>query len=479
MASGADRKNRGKETANLLRALPSVDRLLRTNDGEIFVAKYGRLLTVESLRQVLENKREAILTAQDEIIAEPVLLADVQTLLEKKIQLSLKAVINASGVVIHTNLGRAPIGEEILRAAQSIGAGYSNLEYDLSQGKRGSRAVHAEELLKDLTGAEAALVVNNNAAAILLMLAALCQGQEVLISRGQLIEIGGGFRLPDIMAASGVELVEVGATNRTHIADYERAIGPKTAAILVAHHSNFKIIGFSEEPALGIIAKLAHEHGLLLLYDQGSGALLNTESFGLTEEPTVSKGLDAGADLVAFSGDKLLGGPQAGILCGRKRLVETLRNHPLARAVRADKLGLAVLSSTLVSYLTGSAVEEIPVWQMISRPLLEIEDTANRWAAIFQKNNLPAKVVDGESTIGGGSLPGATLPTKLVALDHDNVESLAAILRKTEPPVVSRIGNNLLLLDPRTVLPGQESTLISAVLSGWRRLSKNERINKS
>lgn len=479
MASGADRNNKGKETTNLLRALPSVDRLLRTNDGEMFVAKYGRLLTVESLRQVLENKREAILTAKDEIITEPTLLADARTLLEKKIQLSLKPVINASGVVIHTNLGRAPIGPEILRAAQSIGAGYSNLEYDLAHGKRGSRAVHAEELLKDITGAEAALVVNNNAAAILLMLAALCQGQEVLISRGQLIEIGGGFRLPDIMAASGVELVEVGATNRTHLGDYERAIGPKTAAILVAHHSNFKIIGFSEEPKIRTIAQLAHEHGLLLLYDQGSGALLDTESFGLAEEPTISEGLDAGADLVAFSGDKLLGGPQAGILCGRKRLVETLRNHPLARTVRADKLGLAVLSSTLVSYLTGSAVEEIPVWQMISRPLSEIEDTANQWAAIFQENNLAAKVIDGESTIGGGSLPGATLPTKLVALDHNNVDSLAAILRKTEPPVVSRIGNDLLLLDPRTVLPGQESTLVSAVLSGWRRLSENKRIDKS
>ena len=260
----------------------------------MLVAKYGRLLTVESLREVLENKRETIQTTEDHVISEPTLLGDTRTLLEKKIQLTLKPVINASGVVIHTNLGRAPIGPEILVAAHSIGAGYSNLEYDLSRGRRGSRSVHAEELLKALTGAEAALVVNNNAAAILLMLAALCQGQEVLISRGQLIEIGGGFRLPDIMAASGVELVEVGATNRTHIRDYERAISPKTAAILVAHHSNFKIIGFSEEPKIETIAQLAHEHGLLLLYDQGSGALLETESFGLTEEPTVSEGLDAG-----------------------------------------------------------------------------------------------------------------------------------------------------------------------------------------
>ncbi len=479
MASGADRNKKRKETTNLLRELPSVDHLLRTNDGKMFVAKYGRLLTVESLRQVLENKRKAILTAEDEIIKDSALLADTRSLLEKKIQLSLKPVVNASGVVIHTNLGRAPIGLELLIAAQSIGAGYSNLEYDLSQGKRGSRAIHAEELLKDITGAEAALVVNNNAAAILLMLAALCQGQEVLISRGQLIEIGGGFRLPDIIAASGVDLVEVGATNRTYLRDYERAISPKTAAILVAHHSNFKIIGFSVEPELRTIAQLAHEYELLLLYDQGSGALLETESFGLTKEPTVLDGLDSGADLVAFSGDKLLGGPQAGILCGRKRLIETLRIHPLARTVRPDKLGLAVLSSTLVCYMKGSAIAEIPVWQMISKPLSEIEETANRWAAVFQDNNLAAKVVDGESTIGGGSLPGATLPTKLVALDHFNVDSLAAILRRAEPPVVSRIGNDLLLLDPRTVLPGQEASLVSAVLSGWRRLSENNRIDKS
>jgi L-seryl-tRNA(Ser) seleniumtransferase len=281
---------------------------------------------------------------------------------------SLAPLINATGVIVHTNLGRAPLSAQARAAVARVAAGYSALEYDLPAGERGSRSVHAASLLARLTGAEAAFVVNNNAAAVLLMLTALCQGREVIISRGQLVEIGGGFRVPDVMAQSGARLVEVGTTNRTHLYDYARAITPETGAILVAHHSNFKIVGFTSEPSLAELAALAREHELLLLYDQGSGALLDTAAYGLDPEPLVQDALAAGADLVTFSGDKLLGGPQAGILAGRRDLVAAVARHPLARAVRPDKLCLAALSATLVAYLTGRAPEQIPVWQMIARP---------------------------------------------------------------------------------------------------------------
>jgi L-seryl-tRNA(Ser) seleniumtransferase len=346
----------------------------------------------------------------------------------------------------------------------AVAAGYSTLEYELRAGARGSRSVHAAHLLQRITGADDAFVANNNAGAVLLMLSALCHGREVIISRGQLVEIGGGFRVPDVMAQSGARLVEVGTTNRTHLRDYARAITPDTAAILVAHHSNFKVVGFTGEPELAELAELAHQHGLPLLYDQGSGALVDTAPYGLAHEPTVLEGLAAGADVVTFSGDKLLGGPQAGILCGRHEYIEQIRHHPLARALRPDKLCLSGLSATLAHYLTGEMETAIPVWQMIARPLDGIEETATSWAEQLQAQGLAATVTDGQSAVGGGSLPGTTLPTKLLALAHQDLPALAAALRLAEkPPIITRIADNRLLCDPRTLLAGQEEIIVDAL----------------
>ncbi|MCA9918498.1 MAG: L-seryl-tRNA(Sec) selenium transferase, partial [Anaerolineales bacterium] len=358
-----------------------------------------------------------------------------------------------------------PLSAAARQAIEDAAKGYSTLEYDLPSGQRGSRTVHAEQLLTRLTEAEAALVVNNNAAAVLLMLTALCQGKEVIISRGQLVEIGGGFRIPDVMAQSGAKLVEVGTTNRTHLRDYQHAITENTAAILVAHHSNYKVIGFTSEPTLAELAELAHEHNLPLLYDQGSGALLDSSPFGLEPEPTVLDGLAAGADLVAFSGDKLLGGPQAGILVGRQALVARLKKHPLARAVRADKLCLAGLSATLTHYLTDKALEEIPVWRMIARPLSEIEPEADTWAARLQEQGIRAEVVDGRSTVGGGSLPGTSLPSRVVAIHPSDPDALAARLRQEKVPVIGRIQDGRFLIDPRTILPEQVEMLLQSLVN--------------
>jgi L-seryl-tRNA(Ser) seleniumtransferase len=341
-------------------------------------------------------------------------------------------------------------------------AGYSNLEFDLDAGVRGSRFVHLESILRQLTRADAAIAVNNNAAAILLALSSLACGREVIISRGQAVEIGGGFRIPDVLRQSDARLVEVGTTNRTYLRDYEAAVTPDTAAIMRVHASNFRIVGFTETPQVQDLARLAHEHGLLLLDDLGSGCLLDTTRFGLAPEPTVQQSLAAGADLVMFSGDKLLGGPQAGIIVGRRDLVEQLRRHPLARALRMDKATIAALTATLVHYLRGEALENVPVWRMISAPVDGIQRRARRWARAIGE---PAKVVDGRSMVGGGSLPEESLPTRLVAIPGDGpyVTDMARRLRLGEPPLVARIERDALLLDPRTVLPQQDSTVIRVV----------------
>jgi len=458
--------NQAPEKENLLRELPSVDRLLNTSMAVDMTLAYGRSLTVESLRHSLEAARSAILSGQASYAPMNAVLVDnARVWLASFLAPTLRPVINGTGVIIHTNLGRAPLSEAARRAIEDAAKGYNTLEYDLASGERGSRAVHAEELLIRLTAAEAALVVNNNAAAVLLMLTALCRGKEVIISRGQLVEIGGGFRIPDVMAQSGAKLVEVGTTNRTHLRDYANAITENTAAILVAHHSNYKIIGFSSEPSLAELAELAHKHNLPLLYDQGSGALLDSAAFGLEPEPTVLDGLAAGADLVAFSGDKLLGGPQAGILVGQQELVAQLKRHPLARAVRADKLCLAGLAATLTHYLTDNALTEIPVWHMISRPLDEIASEADTWAARLQEMGIKAEVVDGRSTVGGGSLPGTSLPSRVVAIYLAAPDQLAARLRQEKVPVIGRIQDGRFLIDPRAILKDQVEMLLQSLVN--------------
>ena len=377
---------------------------------------------------------------------------------------SLRPVINATGVIIHTNLGRAPLSPAAIAAVQGVAAGYSTLEYDLAAGGRGSRHDHARRLLCDLTGAEDALIVNNNAAAVYLALGALCLGRQVLISRSQLVEIGGGFRIPDVLRQSGARLVEVGTTNRTHLHDFTHAVSAESAAILRVHSSNFRQIGFVTMPALAELAATAHAHALLLIDDLGSGTLIDTAAYGLAPEPTIQQSVTAGADLIAFSGDKLLGGPQAGLVVGRAELVERLRRHPMARALRVDKLTLAALEATLHSYRRGRAIEEIPVWRMIAAPVAALQARAASWQARLAAHGIAAAVQAGESAVGEGTLPGETLPTVLLAVAHPAPDTAAAALRRQPTPVIGRIQQDRLLFDPRTVLPEEDETLLAAIV---------------
>ena len=442
----------------LLRQLPAVDRLSSDEAAAPLIDAYGREATLDALRAVLDATRDRLLAGEEVPITVEALLARAADDLERAFRPTLLPVINATGVIIHTNLGRALLSEAAREAMLDVARQYNTLEYDLESGGRGSRYVHAEHWLCELTGAEAALVVNNNAAALVLALSALAKGGEVILSRGQLVEIGGGFRVPEILQQSGATLVEVGTTNRTRIRDYEAAISEATALLMRVHASNFKQIGFTESASLVDLVQLAHENDIDVLDDLGSGTLLDTTPYGLAHEPTVGESIEAGADLVSFSGDKLLGGPQAGILVGRAELITMLKRHPLARAVRADKLCYAALNATLDHYRRGEAAEHIPVWRMIARDPDDIHATAQRWA-----RGTGGTVVAGESAVGGGSLPGATLPTSLLALEMDAPTETAARLRHGTLPLIARIAEGRLLLDPRTVLPEQEEALLAAV----------------
>jgi len=441
-----------------LRSLPSIEQLLQTPEAIDYATRFGRPLVLEALRSALDEARQHYHEAGD-LPSRQALLTRTGELLEDWAAPTLLPLINASGVVLHTNLGRAPLSAAALRAAREVSQGYSNLEFDLAQGRRGSRLVHAEGLLTRLTRAEAALVVNNNAAAVLLALSALARRRAVVISRSQLVEIGGGFRVPDVMKQSGARLVEVGTTNRVHLSDYETAMEETPALFLRAHRSNFRILGFTSEPSLEEIAQVAHRAGIPIMDDLGSGSLLDTAAYGLGHEPMVQESLAAGADLVCFSGDKLLGGPQAGIVVGRADLVDKLKKHPLARAVRADKLCLAALNATLLHYLKDEAEREIPIWRMIAAKLEQIKDRAGRWVEVLGIG----EVIHGESTVGGGSLPGETLPTWLLALDVPSPNRFLARLRQCKPPIVARTQDDRVVLDPRTVLPEQEERLLEGV----------------
>ncbi len=440
------------------RDIPSVDQILKHPRTEQLLGAYGHAWTVSAIREVLDELRQSLPNLA-EIPSDAELENSLESILQKQSQPSLRPVINATGVLLHTNLGRAPLSQAALAAVESVACGYSTLEYDLTKGKRGKRDIHASALLTRLTGGESALVVNNNAAGVLLALSALSKGKKVAISRSQLVEIGGGFRIPDVMKQSGAKLLEVGTTNRTRLADFEQAIAEGASLLLVAHQSNFKIIGFTEEPALEDLARLAHQNDLLLLVDLGSGAFLDTAKFGLAHETTVQETLDKGADLVCFSGDKLLGGPQAGIIIGRSDLLAKIRQHPLYRAIRANKLCLAALSATLLHYLKGEAEQAIPLYQMLSRSIESLQAQVQKWIDRLQAGS--AK--EGFSTIGGGSLPGETLPTCLLALKVKSPAKLAATLREATPPIIARVQDDLLLLDPRTVLPWQEETLLKSL----------------
>jgi L-seryl-tRNA(Ser) seleniumtransferase len=463
------------------RQLPSIDELLRHRRLASIAATSSRPLLVESARQTLEAIRAQIRSGQASPSSEAI-AARVFTLFQKQQRPSLRPVINATGVIINTNLGRAPLSQESLQAIVDVAQGYANLEYDLEAGERGSRHTHVCRLLCELTGAEDALVTNNNAAAVLIVLSTLAAGREVIISRGQLVEIGGGFRVPDVLRQSGARLVEVGTTNRTRLRDYETAITTETGMLLHVHPSNFLISGFTESVSLGALAELAHRRGLLAVADLGSGCLLETTQFGLAHEPTPQESIAAGTDLLCFSGDKLLGGPQAGIILGKRELISQIARHPLMRAVRIDKLTLAGLETTLRHYQRHEAQERIPIWRMIAASQEALNQRASQWIMQLRGWGICAELVVGQSTIGGGSLPGETLPTTLLAIKEGSGKSersqtdvddqkqpgspldvLAARLRVGEPPVVARILRDRLVLDPRTVLPEQDDALLTAL----------------
>ena len=449
-----------------MRDLPGVDRILSHEAVSRLAGQYPHELLVGLIRAQLEAARAAVTAGAAAPSADEVAGSVVRTL-DSLATPSLRRVINATGVILHTNLGRAPLSDEAKAAMQAAATGYSNLEFDLDTGARGSRMVHIEPLLCEVTGAEAGLVVNNNAAAVILGLAALARNREVIVSRGQAVEIGGSFRIPDVMRQSGARLVEVGTTNCTYVTDYEQAVGARTGALLRVHSSNFRVVGFTHETSVEELAALADRTGLPLLDDEGSGCLLDTEKYGLTAEPMVQKSIAAGVALVFFSGDKLVGGPQAGIVVGKKQYVDKLKKHPLARAVRIDKIRLAGLRATLVHYLKGEALQKVPAWRMIAAPLDDVERRARAWAAVCEGIS---KVVDGESLVGGGSLPGGTLPTRLVAIPplgrgkrRFSARALAQRLLRRPVPVAGRVDQDTLLLDPRTVLPEEDPAVCEAL----------------
>ena len=447
-----------------LRKLTSVNELLQAFTRlQTAAEEIPRQVAVESIRSVVDSVREAIRAARDEMELQKIgtgvedLLPLVEEEVRERMEKRLRRVINATGVVIHTNLGRSPLPQQALENIAATAGCYANLEFELDTGKRGSRQQLVEGLLCELTGAEAALVVNNNAAAVLLALSTHARGREVVVSRGQLIEIGGSFRLPEVMEQSGARLVEVGTTNRTRLKDYRAAVGEETAMLMRAHPSNFRVLGFTEETPLREMAALAREQGLILLDDLGSGVLVRLAEYGLPEEPTPMDSLREGADLVTFSGDKLLGGPQSGIVLGRKELVREMSRHPLARAVRPDKLTLAALEAVLRIYLDRErAVREIPTLAMLTLPVEELKRRARRLASALRKacGELDVRVEPSHSFSGGGSLPLAEIPTWVVSVSLPGMspDELEKRLRGARPPVVVRIRDDRVLLDPRTLL---------------------------
>lgn len=459
--------------ARLLRQLPQVDEILRLPALKEALASLPRPRAVEVVRRVLAARRQEILRQPPETLPPELDQASLQQEVAQALlaaaRPALRRVINATGVIIHTNLGRSCLAEAALEQILLVGRHYSTLEYDLAAGRRGSRQAHLEGLLCELTRAEAALVVNNNAAAVFLCLSALAKDREVIISRGQLVEIGGSFRMPDVMAMSGARLVEVGTTNKTYLADYERAITSQTAMLLKVHPSNFRIRGFTREVPLAELTTLGRRYGLWVMEDLGSGCLVNLARFGLEPEPTVQEAVAAGADLVTISGDKLLGGPQAGIILGRREAVQHLRTHPLLRALRPDKLTLAGLEATLRLYFDEArAFQEIPTLALIARPLPELMAQARRLKRAVQRRlgeRLRVQLVETSARVGGGSLPEEALPSVALVLTspHCSPEALEARLRLTDPPVVARLERDRLLLDMRTVRPADLPPLLQAL----------------
>jgi L-seryl-tRNA(Ser) seleniumtransferase len=449
----------------LFRQIPAVNELLSRPALRDLQARVGHRLLVDSTRRALERLRDRIAEGSLSGVSLAALEQEIVIAAEAAARFSLRPVINASGVVLHTNLGRAPLAREAVEHLAEVSICYSNLEYDLERGARGKRDAHTERLFCQLLGAEKALLVNNNAAAVLVALNTLAEGAEVIVSRGELIEIGGSFRIPEVCAKSGAILHEVGTTNRTRIGDYAAAINERTRVLLRIHPSNFRIVGFTERPSLGEFVELAQRHNLVSVEDLGSGCLVDLSPHGIRDEPTASDSLKAGVDVITFSGDKLLGGPQAGILAGKREPLERIRKNPLFRALRVDKLTIAAVEATVSLYLQGKP-QAIPALRMIQLSREAIRQRATRLAErISAHPQFSARVQDGDSVIGGGSTPAQSLPTALLAVTHSRyrAQELERLLRQNLPPVVARVEQDALLLDLRTVFEDQDEELLRAL----------------
>lgn len=464
MSSDFSESGSERGVASLLRQIPAVDELLNRQALRALGARVGRRLVVDATRKVLQSLRGRIANGSLSSVTVEMLEREIVAETEVTAEFSLRPVINASGVILHTNMGRAPLAQEAVEHLAEAATRYSNLEYDLERGERGKRDTHTDRLFTQLLGAERALVVNNNAAAVFLALNTLAEGHEVIVSRGELIEIGGSFRIPDVCAKSGAVLREVGTTNRTRINDYATAINERTRVLMRVHPSNFRILGFTERPSLDEFVELAHQHHLIALEDLGSGCLVDISSYGVQGESLVGESLKAGVDVVTFSGDKLLGGPQAGVLLGKREPLEMIRKNPLFRALRVDKLTIAALEATVALYLRGQA-QAIPALRMIQLPKDALVPRAERLAERVRGcAGFSARVQDGDSVIGGGSTPGQSLPTALVAVTHarHSGQELEALLRRNSPPIIARLERDELLLDLRTVFEDQDEEVARA-----------------
>ena len=446
----------------LLRKIPKVDELLKQPPLADAIAQHGTKSVTEAVRAELDYLRQDILSRQVNTMPQTEELCQkICRRVQRDSLPSFRRVINGTGILLHTNLGRACLSEKAARAVYEASKAYSNLEYDLETGKRGSRYSHVEEILCHLTGAESALVVNNNAAAVLLVLSALTQGGQVPVSRGELVEIGGSFRIPEIMEACGAQLKEVGATNKTHLRDYENAISENTKALMKVHTSNYRIVGFSETPALSDLVELGHKYDLPVIEDLGSGCLLDLNRFGIHDEPSVQDSIRAGVDVVSFSGDKLLGGPQAGIILGKKQYLDILKKHPLNRAMRVDKMILAALEATLSSYEAGTE-DEIPVIEMLSASRETLQEKAGKLAVMLAKAGIETEILPTEGRVGGGSVPNHILPSYAVAFAGD-VNALEKQLRTGLRPIIGRIHDGKYLLDVRTLFPEDFPAIVKAL----------------
>lgn len=474
------KKNKNEKTA-LLSALPSVDELLKGPYGSQWLASFPRTVVVQAIRDIIAEERQKILEGESRDISSPAISFCISARINKLSSFSLLPVINATGIVLHTNLGRAVLSDRAVENVIAVSRGYSNLEYDIAAGRRGKRHSHTTGILRQLTGAEDALIVNNNAAAVFLCLATIAKDREVIVSRGELVEIGGSFRVPDVMAASGATLHEIGTTNKTHLHDYRKAINDKTGLILKVHQSNYKITGFTEEVTIEQLAALGKEQSIPVMYDLGSGCLLDLKPYGIHEEPSVQEIMKSGADLVTFSGDKLLGGPQGGIIVGRQDLMEKIRKNPLARAVRVDKMTIAAFEATLMDYLDPEkALQSIPVLRMLFQSLGTIKSRASKIAAGLRRQIAEAGIapdispeialVRDSSKAGGGSLPEARFETYAVSIDpkHIAVNQLETRLRTGSRPLIARIKDNALLLDARTIHDQDIRELVRIVSSALR-----------